>query len=321
MRTIITGGTGLIGKALANCLAQAGHEVIILTRNPQKQVKGLPASARLVGWDARTVAGWGALADEAQAGGPVAIVNLAGENLAGETFKDVVFKRWTDRQKERILHSRLNAGKAIVEAVQAAAQKPRILVQASAVGYYGSRGDEILSESVSTGNDYVADVVRQWEASTSPVEALGVRRAVVRTAGVVMSLAGGALPFMMLPFKFFAGGPLGSGKQWLSWIHISDEVQAIRFLIENEQARGVFNVCTPQPVRNHEFSKALGRAMKRPAFFPTPAFLIRMLTGEKADVLLASQRQIPQRLQELGFQWKYPTVEAALSELFHHQAA
>jgi uncharacterized protein (TIGR01777 family) len=199
--------------------------------------------------------------------------------------------------------------------VRSARQKPSVVIQASAVGYYGSRGDEVLAEASAPGSDFTAQVCQAWEESTAEVERIGVRRAVIRTCAVVLSLEGGAFPFMLLPFRFFLGGPLGSGKQWFSWMHIADEARAIRFLIDHPQGSGVFNLAAPDTLTNAEFSRILGKVMKRPAFFPTPALLLRLLFGEKVEVILGSQRQAPLRLQELGFQWEFPTAEEALKDL------
>ncbi len=310
MRVIITGGTGLIGKALTQNLVGGGHEVIVLSRNPGKHQEELLPGVQLAAWDGRTSAGWGGLVEGADV-----IVNLAGESLAGESFQALITKRWTVDQKRRILESRLNAGKAVVQAVRNAHQRPRVLIQASAVGYYGSRGDEILTEDSSPGSDFTAQVCQAWEASTAEVEQMGVRRAVIRTCGVVLSLEGGAFPFMLLPFRFFVGGPLGSGRQWFSWMHIADEVAAIRFLIDRPDASGPFNLASPEQLTNAEFSQLLGKVMKRPSFFPTPAIMLRLLFGEKAEVLLGSQREAVLRMQEMGFRWQFPSAEAALQDL------
>jgi uncharacterized protein (TIGR01777 family) len=300
MRIIITGGTGLIGSALAASLSNDEHEVILLSRAPER-VTLLPSGVRAERWDGRTATGWGPLADGADA-----IVNLAGEGIASG--------RWTEERKRRIRESRINAGQAVVEAAKAAVKKPGIVIQSSAVGYYGVHGDEEITESTRAGSDYLARVAVAWENSTAPLETLGVRRAIIRT-GVVLSKKGGALPQMLLPFKLFAGGPLGSGKQWLPWIHIADEVSAIRFLIENRRASGAFNLCAPNPLTNAEFGRVVGRVIGRPAKMPTPAFALRLVFGEMATVLLDGQRQIPRRLIELGFAFRFPSAEAALRDI------
>ncbi len=300
MRVLITGGTGLIGRALAANLAADGHEVILLSRAPERTT-ALPAGVRAERWDGRTAEGWAALADGADA-----IVNLAGENIAAG--------RWTAERKRRIRESRVNAGRAVVQAVEAVAHKPRVVIQASAVGYYGPRGDEEVTEETPPGDDFLAQVTIEWEASTAPVEALGVRRVIVRT-GVVLSAEGGALPRMLLPFKLFLGGPLGSGRQWFPWIHVADEVAAIRFLMEREAATGPFNLTAPNPLTNAGFSRVVGQVLGRPALTPTPALALRLIFGEMATILLDGQRAIPRRLLDLGFTFHFPKAKAALQDL------
>ena len=308
MRIIITGGTGLIGKALAESLATDRHDVIVLSRSPEKAT--IPAGVRAERWDGRTASGWGALVEGADA-----VVNLAGESIGGENMVALMTKRWTPERKQLVRSSRVSAGMAVKQAIEAAKQKPRVLIQASAVGYYGVHGDEEITEDTPAGGDALAKICLDWEAATADVEEIGVRRAVIRTAGVVMSTQGGALPFMLLPFKLFVGGPLGSGKQWFSWIHIRDQVRAIRFLIDDPDARGAFNVCAPNPLTNADLSRVIGRVMRRPSFLPVPAFAMRLLLGEKATLVLDGQRQMPKRLQQMGFQFRFPDVEVALRDL------
>lgn len=309
MRVIITGGTGLIGKALANSLAHDHHEVIVLSRNPNR-TNGLAAGVKVVTWDARSAQGWGELAD-----GAGAIVNLAGESIAGEGFPP---SRWTGARKRSILESRVNAGKAVLEAIRNAKNKPAVLVQSSAVGYYGTfEDDRDVTENDPAGSDFLADTCKTWEATTAEVEKWGVRRVLLRT-GVVLSTKGGALPLQALPFKLFAGGPLGNGKQQMPWIHLEDEVAAIRFLMENPEASGPFNLSAPNPLSNAAFGKALGKALGRPSFFPTPGFVFQLAFGELSMLLLKGQRAVPRRLSELGFQFKYPQAEAALRDLFQN---
>lgn len=300
-RVVITGGTGLIGRALAAELVAAGYEVVVLSRAPYKACGSLPG-VRLGPWDGRTARGWGPLAD-----GAYAIVNLAGENLAGG--------RWTAERKRRIRQSRLDAGQAVVEAVSAAGRKPAVVVQASGIGYYGPHGDEEVTEDFPPGEDFLGRLAVEWEASTAPVEALGVRRVVIRT-GVVLSREGGALPRLALPFRFFLGGPLGSGRQWVPWIHIADEVRAIRFLLEDETARGPYNLAAPQPVPNRELARALGRVLRRPAWLPVPALALKLLLGEMSAVLLTGQRATPKRLLGEGFVFQFPEIGPALQNLF-----
>lgn len=311
MRVVITGGSGLIGRALARELLSAGYEVIALSRNPDKAT-GLPAGVRAVHWDGRTSVGWGHLADGAEV-----IVNLAGESIAGDSMAALILKRWTPARKRLILESRLNAAGAVMQAIQEARHKPKVVVQASAVGYYGSRGDEELIETSAPGDDFVARVCRDWEASTTALEQIGVRRVIIRTGGVAISTEGGAFPFMLLPFRLFMGGPLGNGSQWFSWIHLADEARAIRFLIEAPSASGIFNLSAPGSMTNAEFSRILGRVLNRPSFIPVPAIALRLAFGEKAEILLVSQRQFPKRLLELGFNFQYPEAETALRNLLN----
>lgn len=300
MRIVITGGTGLIGSALARDMAGAGHEVVILTRDVAR-TGPLPSGARAVQWDAKTAAGWAALLD-----GDTAIVNLAGESIGTG--------RWTAAKKRRIRESRVESGRAVLAAIRQAVQKPRVLLQGSAVGYYGRSGDELVTESHPPGSDFLAEVCVDWEASTAEVEALGVRRAVLRT-GVVLSDAGGALPRMALPFRLLAGGPLGNGRQWFPWIHIADEVGAIRFLLEREDARGPFNLTAPRPLTNRDFSRAVGKALHRPSLMPAPGLALRLVLGEMADMLLYGQRAVPHRLLEHGYAFRYPEALGALRDL------
>ncbi len=300
MRAIITGGSGLIGRALCQELIDHGHEVAVLSRNTSKP-EGLPSEVQVVEWDAATAKGWGELVNETDA-----VINLAGESLADG--------RWTDARKRRIMQSRVNAGQAVLEAISAASTRPKVLVQSSAVGYYGPRTDEVLDEDAGPGSDYLARVCFDWEASTAPVERMGVRRAVIRT-GIVLSAEGGALPKILLPFRLFAGGPMGNGRQYWPWIHIRDEVRAIRFLMENENASGPFNLTAPHPLTNKEFASAVGQVMGRPSWLPAPAFALKLALGEMSTVLLDGQRAMPQRLQELGFAFDFTTLDAALKDL------
>ena len=208
----------------------------------------------------------------------------------------------------------MQAGEAIVAAVEAAANKPSILIQSSAVGYYGSTGDEILTEDAQAGNDFLAGVCVDWEQSTQAVEAMGVNRAVIRT-GVVLSMEGGALPITVLPFRFFVGGPLGSGRQWWPWIHIEDEIRAIRFLLENEAATGLFNLSAPNPLTNRAFSKVIGQVLQRPSLIPAPAVALKLALGEVSTIILDGQRAIPQRLEAAGFTFRFPDAKSALTNL------
>ncbi|HQY91031.1 TIGR01777 family oxidoreductase [Caldilinea sp.] len=306
MRVLISGGGGLIGRPLSQALLADGHEVIVLSRQPEK-VKEMPVGVKLQKWDGKSADGWGSLAD-----GAGAIINLAGAGIADQ--------RWSTERKQLIRQSRLDAGRAVMEAIAAATAKPGVLIQASAVGYYGTQsGDAQIAESFSPGGDFLSKVCFDWEASTAPVSKLGVRRAIIRT-GVVLSNEGGAFPKQVLPFKLFAGGPVGSGKQWYPWIHIDDEVRAIQFLLQNEKATGPFNLTAPNPVTNQEFGQIVGEVLGRPSFVPAPGFAMKAVFGEMSVVLLEGQRAIPQKLLDLGFKFKFETAQAAVRALLDTSA-
>jgi uncharacterized protein len=308
MRVIITGGTGLVGSALAKGLAQDGHDVIVLSRNPEKAAPKLSKGIRAERWDASTAEGWGPLADGAEV-----IVNLAGESIAG---KGLLPARWTAERKRRILESRVNAGRAVTAAVEAASRKPKLVIQQSAVGYYGPHGDEVLTEDTPAGDDFLARVAVAWEKSTLPVEGLGVRRVIPRTGVRLLKAPGGFLRPLLLIFNLMAGGPMGSGRQYWPWIHPADEVKALRFLMENAQASGAFNMTAPNPVTNREFVRVLGKVVRRPAIFPAPAFGVRLVLGELADALILNgQRAVPKRLEQMGFTFEFPELEGALREV------
>jgi uncharacterized protein (TIGR01777 family) len=301
-RVLITGGSGLIGSALTRSLAGAGYEVVVLSRAPDR-VTGLPAGARAVRWDGQATDGW-----RAELEGARAVVNLAGESIAGG--------RWTEARKRRIRESRSRATRAVSRAILQATDRPGVLLQGSAVGFYGAReGDDRVTEEAGAGGDFLADVTVDWEAASRPVEDAGVRRCLLRT-GVVLSTEGGALPQMALPFKLFAGGPAGDGSQWVPWIHVRDEVRAIRFLLEADRAAGPFNLTAPEPVTNRELSRALGEALGRPSFLKAPGFALRLALGEMADVVLEGQRAVPERLLAAGFEFEFPNVRAALADLY-----
>lgn len=307
MRIIVTGGTGLIGQALSRSLVSDGHEVHVLSRNPAK-AKHVAAGVHLVQWDAQSALGWGELADGADA-----IVNLAGEGIADG--------RWSKERRERILQSRRDAGAAVMQAISAATEKPKALVQASAVGYYGPRGDELISESTSPGSDWLSHVVFEWENTTAAAARMGVRRTVART-GLVFSRQGGAFPKMKLPFDMvLAGGPLGSGKQYVPWIHLEDEVRALRFLIEDPAAEGAYNLSAPNPVNYKEFASTMGEVMGRPSFMPVPGFALKAVLGAMASILLTGQRVVPQRLTEQGFTFNFPELAPALRNLLNKEPA
>ncbi len=294
---LVTGGTGFIGQALCTTLRDRGQTFTALARRPERAKAGLAGVKEAWKWRPKMEP-----APLAAVQGAGAVVHLAGESVAG---------RWDALKKRAIRDSRIVGTRHLVEAIGEAKSKPGVLVCASAVGYYGDRGDEELTEEAVAGSDFLADVCQAWEAEARRAEEFGVRVVSLRT-GLVLGRGGGALKQMLLPFKLGLGGPLGSGKQWMPWVHLDDVVGIILHAIEQPRVRGPVNATAPTPVRNLEFSKTLARVLHRPAFLPVPAFGLKVLLGEFADVLLASQRVLPKRTQELGYSFRYPDLEAAL---------
>ena len=292
MKIAISGSTGLLGERLVSALTEDGHEVVRMVRRP--------AQPGEIQW-----APGGHLPPERLAG-IAAVVHLAGEPIGA--------KRWTDEQRQRILASRRDGTRTVAQAVAEARDGPSVLVSASAVGYYGDCGDELLTEESAPGDDFLADVVAQWEAAADPAREAGVRVAHPRS-GVVLDPGGGALGRMLPLFKFGLGGRFGSGGQWWPWVTIDDEVRALRFALEGDLS-GPFNVAAPTPVTNAEFSKTLAAVLHRPAFLPVPRFGPKLVFGEMADALLfGSQRVVPARLVGAGFDFAWPELEPALRHL------
>ena len=302
MRFVIAGGTGFLGSALTDHLAAEGHNLVVLTRQSPKAHAARTRVAYET-WSPNGQSGPWARAVE----GVEAVVNLAGESIAA--------RRWSPAQKKHILESRLLATLSLTDAIGSAAMPPRTFVSGSAVGYYGDRGDETLTESAAPGHDYLAGVCQQWEAAATAVRDRS-SVALIRT-GIVLDRRGGALPKMLPPFFLFAGGPIGSGRQYMPWIHKDDWVRLVAWTIANDDVRGPINATGPAPVTNAEFSKALGRAMKRPSLLPAPAFALRIALGEMADALLLSgQRALPVRATDLGFSFRFSNIDEALANIF-----
>jgi len=301
MHVIITGGSGLIGKAFSALLIERGHQVWNLSRHPER-VK-MQVEVQQVAWDGQTSQGWGHLVEQADA-----IVNLAGESLSSGL--------WTVERKRRIRASRTNAGKAIVAAVQAAAHKPRVVLQSSAVGFYGALGDQQVNEATRSGNNFLAGVCVDWETSTLAVTSSGVRLVAMRT-GLVLARNEGILPLIALPYRLFVGGPFGNGNQWYSWISLEDQVEAMYFLLQKEDAQGPYNLCAPQPLRMSDFGRTVAKILHRPYWFPTPAFALRLALGEMSTLVLSGQRVLPDRLLKEGYQFRYPELAQALAYIYH----
>jgi uncharacterized protein (TIGR01777 family) len=298
MNLVLTGASGFIGSKLVERLGQS-HDLKLLTRRQPKKT-GLPRTQWII-WEPGAPGEW-----ERCIEGADGIINLAGEPIAK--------KRWSLEQKDRIRFSRVNTTRALVRAIAKTKHKPKFLINGSAVGYYGPRGDELLTENSPAGAGFLADVCREWEDEARHAQSDGVRVALLRT-GIVLGKGEGALAKMVKPFKLFAGGYLGSGKQWMPWIHVEDEVGLIQFLIEKETASGAFNATAPNPVTMEEFCKKLASVLNRPSWAPVPAPVLRLLLGEMAEMLLTGQRALPKAAQDLGYVFRYRNIFDALQSL------
>jgi uncharacterized protein (TIGR01777 family) len=298
MKIIVTGSTGLVGSALVRSLLAEGHEVTRMVRGDAQTFRAPGTSA--VRWDPEK-----GTVDGSELEGHDAAVHLAGEPVAGG--------RWSDEKKRRILDSRVRSTKLLAETLAGLREKPEVLVSASAIGFYGSRGDEVLHEESASGEDFLSEVCREWEKAALPASHAGIRVVHLRI-GIVLSPEGGALAQMLTPFKLGIGGRIGSGKQYMSWIALDDVVGIIRHALLNEQVRGPVNTVAPQPATNEEFTKALGRVLNRPTVLPMPAFALRLALGkEMADaILLGGARVEPARLKATGYRFAYPELEGAL---------
>lgn len=300
MRLVLTGGTGFIGNALRESLVQKGHEVVVFTR--RSSLENQPGiRTRFCRWNPPEGGAW-----ERELEGMDGIVNLAGEPIVG--------KRWNGEQKQKIVESRIISTRALVSALKNARRKPFFLLNASAVGYYGPHGDEEVTEDSRTGNDFLSETCKAWEVEALRAEDHGLRVIRLRI-GIVLEKGGGALGKMLAPFQLGLGGPLGTSRQWMSWIHRKDLIGLIHFLIEKKEARGAVNGTAPEPVRMKEFSRTLGRVLHRPAFFPVPGLVLKILLGEMSDVLLKGQRVLPKRALEWGYAFQFPRLEMALKEI------
>ncbi len=302
-RVIIFGGKGLIGLHTAGSLQRKGYDTVIVSRGT-KDITGLQEE-----YPGIDFANWNYT--DTNAGiklmnGAFAVINFTGASIAGN--------RLTEQYKKEVYDSRIETTRIITQALISCVEKPEILINASATGYYGSRGEEILTESASAGNDFLADLCKNWEKETSRAEKAGVRTILLRS-GVVLSRKGGALETMSKPFKMFLGGKLGSGKQWFPWIHIDDVAGIIVFALENATVSGAVNAAAPNPVTNGNFSRELARTLGRPCLFTVPRFALKIAAGELGDFLLASQRAVPEKMIKLEYKFRFESAREALNDL------
>lgn len=295
MNVMISGGTGFLGSALARSFLADGHQVYILTRG-----KNTPPGTKNISWDAQTTTGWGQLVNEMDV-----VIQLSGKSLSSWP--------WTRATKQAFHDSRIFPGRLLVQAIREADRRPRVFVQASGINYYGLHGS-LADESTPPGEDFLAQLAIQWEQATQPVEELGVRRVVVRSA-VVLGKGGGLMGLMALPIRLFAGGPLGSGEQAMPWIHITDWVGGVRHLIAKENASGAYNLIAPTQTSNAEFNRTIAEVLHRPYWFPTPAFLLRNVLGEMSVLILDGRFSQPKRLLDSGYQYQFPGLREALNDV------
>lgn len=299
MKILMTGGTGFVGSFLTARLVRDGHEVTILVRS-KNEAKAGPRDALFLQGDPTVSGAW-----QQEVRHYDAIINLAGASI---------FSRWTEQQKRAIRESRISTTRSIVESMDVPSGKAVTLLSTSAVGYYGFHGDEELTEDAPPGNDFLATVAQEWEEEASRARKKGVRVCITRF-GIVLGTNGGALGQMIPLFKKFVGGPIGSGRQWFSWVHAHDLAEVFSYLLNHPELSGPFNVCSPKPVRNSDLAKAIGKALHRPSFMPTPGFVIRLVLGEFGSVILKGQRVVPRRLLENGFVFEYPEIDKAVASI------
>lgn len=302
MRVFITGGTGLIGSEIVRQLSARGDQPVVLTRSPGKARSSAPAGVEFVEGDPQQAGDWMKSVDGCQG-----VINLVGESVFG--------RRWNAEQKKRIRDSRIDSTNNLVQAMVSADNAPAALSSASAIGYYGNVPEAELTENSPAGNDFLARVCQEWEQAASRAAEQGIRTAMVRI-GVVLSKDGGALKQMLPPFKLGLGGPIGAGRQWMSWVHLADIAGAFIAALDHAEAVGPINGTAPEPVRNKEFSKALASALHRPCLFPVPPFMLRVMFGEVAEVITGSQRVLPTKLQQLGYQFQHPNIREAMQAIF-----
>jgi NAD dependent epimerase/dehydratase family enzyme len=322
-RVVVAGATGTIGRALCKQLLTTGYQVVVFSRDPQKARRAVPGAAEYLAWQPSESGPWAAAIDGAHA-----VINLAGASLFGQ--------RWTSEYKREIIDSRVIGTRGLVRAMAEAQNRPKVFISTSAVGYYGPSGDRKLDESAPAGNDFLArEVCVPWEREGQKAAELGVRTVIFRSGvvisgegqmslpidlrgaslarpGVILKTEEGAFPLLVMPFYFFSGGPILPGTQWFAWIHLEDTVGLLMLALEDERIQGPLNATAPETLTNHDFAKAIGRVMGRPAWLPVPGFAMKLLLGEMADMIITGQRVVPRKAEELGYRFKYPTSEQAI---------
>jgi uncharacterized protein len=325
-RVVVAGATGMIGRALCKQLISRGYQVVVFSRDPQKARQTVPGAAEYLAWQPSQSGPWASMIDGAHA-----VINLAGASLFG--------RRWSAAYKREIIDSRVIGARGLVQAMAQAQQRPNVFIGGSAVGYYGPSGDQKLDESAPPGGDFLArEVCVPWEREGAKAEELGIRTVIFRSGvvidgegrmtlpidlrgasltrpGVVLKTEDGAFPLLVMPFYFFAGGPILPGTQWFSWIHLDDTIGLLMLALEGERVRGPLNASAPEAQTNREFARAIGRVMGRPAWLPVPGFAMKLLLGEMADMITTGQRVTPKKAQELGYQFKYPRSEQAIRQI------
>jgi NAD dependent epimerase/dehydratase family enzyme len=324
-RVVVTGATGMIGRQLCNQLSAKGYHVVAFSRDPQKARQSVPSAAEYIAWTPSENGPWASAIDGAHG-----VIHLAGASLFG--------KRWTDSYKREIVESREIGTRGLVNAMTQAQNKPKVFVSMSAVGYYGPHGEELLDENAPAGSDFLARVCQAWEREARRAEALGIRTVLFRSGvvlggdekmslpiviagasldrpGVILKTEEGAFPLLVMPFHFFAGGPILPGTQYLSWIHADDTIGLLLFALEDERVRGPLNATASEPITNRDMAKTIGRVMGRPSWVPVPGFALKLMLGEMADMITTGQRALPKKAQELGYQFKHPTAGGAVRDI------
>jgi uncharacterized protein len=298
-KIVIAGATGFLGRNICSKLIERGDELIILTRSVEKAKKIIPDASKYIIWNYSSKEWYEEIS------GNDAVINLAGESLLS--------KRWNDKHKNEVRNSRIESTKALIEAIKLRDKRPKTFISASAVGFYGNSEFEV-DENSPKGEGFLADLVDDWEKETAKVEELGVRKVCVRI-GIVLDKNDGALEKMILPFKFFMGGPLGNGKQWMPWIHIDDLAKIFLFVLDNEKAEGIINGVSPNPVRMSDFAKTIGKVMKRPAIFKVPEFVLKLILGEASETIISGAKVFSGKAIKLGYKFEYDNLEEAIKNI------